>query len=244
MILTYTDFGHQGPYLGLVRNVLSRAASRLPVIDLMSDVPAFNPRAGAYLLEALTPWMSKGDIVLAVIDPGVGTERLPVVIQADGIWFVGPDNGVLERVATCAQTLRSWEISWRPTTLSQSFHGRDLFAPIAAGLASETESTVATRLRPVSWRGRSWPDCWEAVIYVDHYGNAMTAIKSNQLEAGAQLVVGGVALPRLVTFADAKSGEPFWYSNSLGLAEISVNQGSAAQRLSLQPGDSVNVLHR
>lgn len=244
MIFTFTDFGHQGPYLGQVRTVLSRAAPQCPLIDLMSDVPAFDPRAGAYLLEALAPWMSRGDVVLAVIDPGVGTERLPLVIRADGIWYVGPDNGVLERVAACAQNLSSWEITWRPPTLSSSFHGRDLFAPIVAQLTKDAELTVARRLRPLSWRERGWPSCWEAVIYVDQYGNALTGIKANQLAAEDELSVGGVRLPRRLTFASAMPGEPFWYPNSLGLVEIALNQDSAAQRLSLQPGDPVTVRRR
>ena len=239
MILTFSDFGHCGPYLGLMRRSIARVWPEATVIDLMCDVPAFNPRAGAYLLQALRPWVGRGDVVLAVVDPGVGSERHPMALEADGAWFVGPDNGLLERVGTTAEHLRCWGIRWRPDSLSPSFHGRDLFAPVAAALARDAEAAVPVYLEPRIWRSRGWSPSWPAVIYVDHYGNAMTGLRASAVAPGSTIAAADQTLSPARTFSDVAPGVAFWYANSLGLVEIAVNQGSAAECLGLAPGDPV-----
>ena len=135
MILMFTDFSHAGPYLGEMEAVLRRTAPEVPVVNLMADAPAFSPKPSAYLLAALCGRVPVGDVVLAVVDPGVGGERAPVAVEADCCWLVGPDNGLFELVVRRARAVRTYGIGWRPDTLSTSFHGRDLFAPIAARLA-------------------------------------------------------------------------------------------------------------
>ena len=136
MLVLVTDFGVAGPYLGQMKAVLYRDAPGVPVVDLFSDAPTCNPRATAYLLSAYAMEFPAGSVFLGVVDPGVGTEaRRPVAVEADGRWFVGPDNGLFSLVARHAHTAHWWEITWRPQHLSMSFHGRDLFAPVAAMLA-------------------------------------------------------------------------------------------------------------
>src|SRR5689334_4113503 len=105
MIFLFTDFGQDGPYLGQVQAVLLRAAPATPVIPLFNDLPPFGPRGAAYLLAAYTTMAQEGDVVIAVVDPGVGTERRPLIVRADGIWFVGPDNGLLSVVAKRARVV-------------------------------------------------------------------------------------------------------------------------------------------
>ena len=131
MIVLVTDFGLAGPYTGQVKAVLTQAAPGVPVIDLFADAPAGNAKASAYLLAAYAAWFPAGTVFLSVVDPGVGSERAPVVVEADGRWYVGPGNGLFELVRRRAAVSRCWEITWRPATLSNSFHGRDLFAPVA-----------------------------------------------------------------------------------------------------------------
>src|SRR5205085_6905131 len=111
------------------RTVLHLIAPGVPVIDLFADLPAARPRPAAYLLAAHAAWFPPGAVFLAVVDPGVGSERAAIVVEADGRWYVGPDNGLFELVIRRAATARSWEITWKPQWLSASFHGRDLFAP-------------------------------------------------------------------------------------------------------------------
>lgn len=243
MILLFTDFGTSGPYVGQLHAVLAQAAPGSTVIDLQHDAPRFDPRASAYLLAALTAEMSAGTVIVAVVDPGVGTARAPLVVQAGGLSFVGPDNGLLSLVARRRQPASAWEIDWRPQHLSTSFHGRDLFAPVAAMLAKG--EVPAVRPRPLdSLTGADWPDSLAEVVYLDAYGNAMTGLPAAALPEGARLAVGGRSLERAVTFGAVARGTAFWYANACGLVEISVNRGSAAEQLGLDVGSPLRIEDR
>lgn len=238
MILTFTDFGTAGPYLGQMRAVLLRAAPEVPVVDLMSDAPAFAPHLAAVLLAALESTALPGDVVLAVVDPGVGTGRAPLALEIDGRWFVGPDNGLFELVLRRAREARGFRIAWRPANLSASFHGRDLFAPVAAGLARGRTD----RLEPAQpTRFPERPARPAVVVYVDGYGNAMTGLEAESLPQDAVIEAGGRRLSRARTFGEVPAGEPFWYENSLGRAEIAANGTSAAALLGLAPGTQVTL---
>jgi hypothetical protein len=238
MIVLCTDFGLTGPYLGQVKAVLARAAPAVPVIDLFADLPAFEPRLSAYLLAAYADWFEAGDVILAVVDPGVGGSRGALVIEADGRWFVGPDNGLFELVLRRAERARCFAISWRPPALSATFHGRDLFAPVAARLALGGP-LPGPEAAPA--RHPDWPDDLAAIVYVDHYGNAMTGLRAARLADGTELEVAGRRIARARTFADVADGTPLWYDNANGLAEIAVNGGSAAARFGLTPGSPVGL---
>lgn len=238
MIWLFTDFGREGPYVGQMTAVLRRRAPGVPVIDLLADAPAFDPRLGAYLLAALVAGCAPSDIVLAVVDPGVGGRRRPIVIEADGVWFVGPDNGLFEMVLRRARSPAAWTIGWRPEPLSASFHGRDLFAPVAARLALG-DLPPGPEERPS--RFPDWPDDLSSVVYVDRYGNAMTGLRATVLGGEARIEVAGLTLRRATTFGDVPVGEAFWYGNASGLAEIAVNGGSAAGLFGLRPGSGIAI---
>ncbi len=239
MIFLFDDFGWQGPYTGQMKTVLAQRAAGIPVIDLMHDAPAFRPQAAGALLAALVPWLPPDAVVLAVVDPGVGTERLPCLVEADGRHFVGPDNGLFARVAQRADSARAWRIDWRPETLSASFHGRDLFAPVAAMLATGQ----AVERTPIMLRVPSPPAAAGEgeVIYIDGYGNAMTDLGAAEVPPAAMIRVDGHAIRHARTFGEVPAAEGFWYANSLGLVEVAVNQGSAAQRYGLEIGAPVQV---
>ena len=240
MILMFTDFGLAGPYLGEMEAVLVREAPEVPRVRLMADAPAFAPRPAAYLLAALAARFAPGDVCLAVVDPGVGGERLPLALEADGRWFVGPDNGLFELVMRRAAQVRGFAIDWRPPELSASFHGRDLFAPVAARLARGEQRD----LRPAApTRFPDWPDDWAAIVYVDGYGNAMTGLRAERLAADTLLEAGGRRIARAHTFEAVPAGTAFWYANSAGLVEIAINRGNAAGELGLAVGTPV-VVHR
>ena len=241
MIVLFTDFGLEGPYTGQVKAVLYRAAPGVPVIDLFADAPAGRPKPAAYLLAAYGVWFPPGTVFLAVIDPGVGGPRPPVIVEADGRWYVGPDNGLFELVMRRADGVRTWEILWRPETLSASFHGRDLFAP-AAGWLARGEHPAHEPRTPEIGRHADWPDDLPEIVYVDRYGNAMTGLRGNLLSREARLAVSGRVLEHARTFSDVLAGEPFWYENSNGLAEIAVNAGRATDALRLEIGSPVAVL--
>ena len=113
------------------RRCCNSDASNVPVIDLLHDAPSFNVQASAHLLAALSMQIPPGSVTLAVVDPGVGGPRDAVALEADGNWYIGPDNGLLSVLAVRAKACTYWRITWRPEKLSASFHGRDLFAPVA-----------------------------------------------------------------------------------------------------------------
>ncbi|WEX86591.1 SAM-dependent chlorinase/fluorinase [Sinorhizobium garamanticum] len=239
MIVLFTDFGLSGPYTGQMKAVLHREAPGIPVIDLFADAPATNPAASAYLLAAYAVWFPADTVFLCVVDPGVGGTRPAVVVQADRRWYVGPGNGLFELVQRRAGKTRSWEIDWRPEQLSASFHGRDLFAPVAAMLARS--EPPPGQPRDDSGRRPDWPDDLAEIVYLDHYGNAMTGLRAAMLPADAKLVAAGRVLERTRTFSDRLPGSAFWYENSNGLAEIAVNQGRADRELGLAVGSPVEI---
>lgn len=246
MIALCTDFGLAGPYTGQVKAVLHQLAPGVPVIDLFADLPAANPKPAAYLLAAYGPWFPPGTVLLAVVDPGVGGARAAVVVEADGRFYVGPDNGLFELVLRRAGDARASQILWRPAKLSASFHGRDLFAPVAArlaggGLPPSTPPGGTLRRAPIA-RFPDWPDDLPEIVYIDGYGNAMTGLRAATLPAQAKLCAGGHRLGRARTFSDLPAGAAFWYENSNGLAEIAVNAGRAASALGLSIGAPVAIM--
>ena len=241
MIVLFTDFGLAGPYTGQMKAVLHREAPAVPVVDLFADAPACDPRASAYLLAAYAAWFPPGTVFLAVVDPGVGGARAPVVVEADGRRFVGPDNGLLELVMRRAVAVRAWQIAWRPAALSMSFHGRDLFAPVAARLAAGMLRPEALQaIEPA--RRSDWPDDLAEIVYVDRYGNAITGLRAARLPKSARLRAAGHDLSRARTFSEVPGGQPFWYENANGLAEIAVNAGRADTALGLAIGSAVDVM--
>ncbi len=249
MIALFTDFGLEGPYLGQVRMVLQREAPGVPVIDLFADLPAFDAASAAYLLPAYSGLpMPEGAVVLAVVDPGVGTARAPLVVYAGGRWFVGPDNGLLSRVLAADPVGgRAWRILWRPPHLSASFHGRDLFAPVAAALAlggrPEASGILSCKaVDPQGLVGADWPQDRCAVVYIDRYGNAMTGLRAGAVRADAVLRLGDRSLRRAETFGAVAAGEAFWYGNSNGLVEIACNGARADRSLGLRIGTQFSLL--
>lgn len=244
MIITMTDFGTRGPYLGEMRAVLARDAPDIPVVDLITDLPAFTPRPAAYLLAALIANQPQGIVVLGIVDPGVGAaSRRPVWVEADGRFLVGPDNGLFHVFAARSGRHRVHEITWRPKRLSQSFHGRDLFAPVAACLATGRVVPSRSLSKRMRWSKR-WPSDLAEVIYVDGFGNAVTGMRFCSVSRRAKLLVQGKELGFAQTFASVSTGRAFWYQNSMGLVEIAVNQGSAAEQLGLEIGSPFSVMDR
>jgi len=241
MIVLFTDFGLHGPYTGQMKAVLHQTAPGIAAVDLFADAPAGNPRASAYLLAAYAAWFPAGTVFLCVVDPGVGGARPAIILKADGRWYVGPGNGIFELIERRAAKALSWDIDWQPERLSASFHGRDLFAPVAAKLA-RGEPPPGRPRQDGADRRPDWPDDLGEVVYIDHFGNVMTGLRAAMLSPNAKLAAAGRVLERARTFGDRPPGTPFWYENSNGLAEIAVNQGRADTALGLAIGTPVDVI--
>lgn len=242
MILLFTDYGAADIYSGQLRAAIWSQESGIEIVDLLHAAPNFNIKASAHLLAALAPQFQVACVCLAIVDPGVGSQRDGVVMRADDKWYIGPDNGLLSVVAARARKVELWRIIWHPENLSRSFHGRDLFAPIAAqigkGIFPHRKLADMLRLQVELDAG----DLAE-IIYIDHYGNAMTGLRAGAMAHDEKLRLRSVALPYAPVFSESTSARPFWYENSIGLIEIALNRGHAAALLGLEIGDMVTTLH-
>jgi len=236
VIFLFTDFGAADIYVGQVKAVLQQHAPKVPVIDLLHDAPPFNVNAGAHLLAAFAARLPEDSITLAVVDPGVGGPCDPVTVVADGRWYVGPDNGLISVVAARVTKIEVFSIGWRPAGLSVSFHGRDLFAPVAGMIASGGRKAAKLRKKAQLAVKFGAEDLAE-VIYVDHFGNLVTGLRAGKVPRERAIVVNGRQIPYARVFSQVPAGEVFWYENSLGLVEIAANSASAQQKLGSAQGD-------
>lgn len=225
MIALFTDFGLDGPYTGQVEAVLQLQAPGIPVISLFSDLTPFDIQGAAYLLPAYAGGFPPATVFLCVVDPGVGSDRNGVVVQADGRWYVGPDEGLFALVTRRAQTVAAYRLP-EVAAAAPSFHGRDVFAPAAAFLARNDR--LPAGCEPCSVDAcTDWPDDLARVVYIDRFGNAVTGLRAATVAETTILTVNGHSLEAARTFSGVAEGQAFWYANSNGLVEIAVNRGRA-----------------
>lgn len=236
-----TDFGVSGPYIGQMRAVIHAQAPGVDVVDLFPDLPACNVKAAAYLLPAYTQYLPEGTVCLCVVDPGVGTHRRALALQIDRRWFVGPDNGLFSVLLNRGEEITTKEIHWRPDQLSDSFHGRDLFAPVAARLAKGVDDGIET-IEAGALVMPDWPDELSEVIYLDSFSNAITGLTATDLPETTVLEVAGYQCQYTRTFAEAGPGRLFWYRNSNGLVEIAMNQAGASEKTGIRVGDTIRIV--
>lgn len=236
-LFTFTDFGSSGPYLGQVEECIYRFDHKISVIHLMADAPSFAPLEAGHLLAALAGCMGSG-VFLSVVDPGVGGDREAVVVRRGEQWFVGPDNGLFAPLTCRDPAAEIFRIRYRPAEISSTFHGRDLFAPVAARLAS---ASFVPLERIACLEVCASPQDLASVIYVDRYGNLMTGLRAKMLDRSRQLLLSGSGIDCADHFESVAPGTAFWFENSLGLAEISINRGSAEQHFSAQVGMDVQI---
>ena len=239
MIYLFSDFGFDGPYVGQIKSVLYEQCPKAVVIDLMHDAPVFNSKASAHLLAASVLSVSRDSIVLGVVDPGVGSDRKGVALRADSRWYVGPDNGLFDVVAQRACAAQWYEIIYQNEQASNSFHGRDIFAPVTAMLCNEVE--LSQYLVPIEKYNQLDETNLSEVIYIDRFGNLMTGVQAKDLSASKKIWFGDVEIKRANTFSDVGEGEAFYYENSQGLLEIAINSGSAKKHFDAAVGDVVGM---
>lgn len=252
-----TDFGTADAYVGAMKGVMLRVAPELHLHDLSHQIPPQDVAHGARLLRGACPWFPSGTVHLAVVDPGVGTDRPPVVVIAGGHAFVGPDNGLFSEVAAILGGGKARRIEttpalapFLPPRISATFHGRDLFAPTAAALASGSlgfnaigavHDLRAGAVRPE--RSREGDRLLGQVTHYDHFGNAVTDLSAAELGAPPLRVIlpDGTALPLSRTYGDVANGTTLALIGSEGFLEIAVAGGSARGAHGLAPGATVRV---
>ena len=261
-IVTFTsDFGLTDWFVGVVHGVLHELCPDASVADLSHAIPPGNIDAGAFVLEAAAPDFPPGTVHLAVVDPAVGTRRLALAVAARGQWFVGPDNGLLEWALSDpnARVHALVEERWMRHPVSRTFHGRDVFAPAAAHLATGVplEAFGPRVARPVRrpWSPpRQRDDRLEGrVVYVDRFGNALTNLSLEWLGRAFAGVDGrDLAVDLLgrrisgigTSYGDAPIGALVAVMGSSGRLEIAEVGGSAAHRFGIGVGDALSVVRR
>lgn len=255
-----TDFGTRDAYVGAMKGVILRIAAQLRIHDVAHEIEPQSIEHGATVLRGACPWFPPGTVHVAVVDPGVGTDRAPVVIVAGDQAFVGPDNGIFGPVVARLggpQAVHRIDRQGRlarylPRRLASTFEGRDLFAPAAATLAAGllTPSDLGRVHDLVQLPGtepvRGPGEIEGQITYYDHFGNAITNVGVAHLEGlGAGRCVvrlpGELRVPLRATYGDAAPGELVAVLGSEGLLEVAVRDGSARARLGLPTGTTVRV---
>lgn len=235
-IALLTDFGLVDPYVGVMKGVIATLAPGVPVIDVTHGVPPQDVRVGALLLDAAWRYFPDGTVFVGVVDPGVGTARRPVVVRAVGRLFVGPDNGLFGLLPDAE--VREITAPWGLPSRSRTFHGRDLFAPVAARLARgarfEDVGPVVPDPTPLDLPAPT--EGVGEVLYVDRFGNAVTNLPG--VDHGV-LVVRNTRAPVVRTYGEGAAGAPIALTGSTGRLEVAIRDGDAARELGLAPGTVV-----
>ncbi len=255
IITLTTDFGTADGYVGAMKGVILSLAPSATIVDISHDVAPHDVRHGAWLLAAAAPFFPPGTIHVAVVDPGVGSARRGIAVQTASAVFVGPDNGLFspflhERVACVALT----NPATQRDTVSATFHGRDIFVPVAAHLAnglplSELGPAVDDPFSLPIPQPERLPDgrLRAEVVHVDRFGNLVTNLKLEQAGtkavelASVRVAVGDESLVVRRTYADVAPGTLLALVGSSGHLELAVREGNAAQRLGLGVGAKVAV---
>lgn len=255
-----SDFGLADDFVGTCKGVMLAVAPGLQILDLTHQVPNFAVEAGAEILQHATRYMPGDAVYLAVVDPGVGTERREIALETgSGAMMVGPDNGLLvpaaERLGGVSSAVELTEDRYKIHPVSNTFRGRDVFSPAAAHLASGVEiSQLGEVAAPETLRNlniaedeSSDEDIIARVIDVDRFGNARLSVRqeSSGLEYGDELKLdvgdGDMSIRYVETFGVASAGELILVPDSHWRLSVSINKGSAAQALALSVGAKVRL---
>lgn len=252
IITLTTDFGLSDHYVGAMKGVILSRCPDAEIVDISHGGASYSIWSGAYTIQQSAPYFPRGTVHVVVVDPGVGTARKAMAVEALDQIFIAPDNGVLSLVLSRAESFAAREIADQRLMLpaaSATFHGRDIFAPAAATIACGAAPFVEvgpivkdpvflSPLEPESehsglWNGR--------VLSIDHFGNLITNFPARDFEFQAfRMTMGWVDISlRYATFAEAPEGAIFCYAGSSGYLEIAMNRESAAARLHAHPGDPI-----
>jgi len=254
LIALFTDFGSGDPYVAQLKGAIKTIAPSAEILDLSHENAAFDISAASYLLAKSTHTLPPGTIIVAVVDPGVGSNRGGIAVRTTaGHIFVAPDNGILTEVLAREGVAEARTLNAQNTAgASSTFHARDIFGPVAARLVvSKSMESCGPKAEKIFRLPRNTATVMAnlakgQVLYVDHYGNILTNIPGSEiakLKPGQLLSVTikgkNLSVPFLRTYAEAPADRPFALINSDGEFEIAVNKGNAARELGVKVGDPV-----
>ena len=257
IITLTTDFGLKDPYAAEMKATILSISPKAIVVDVTHDIDKFNIRMGAFVLSSVAPYLPEGTIHVAVVDPGVGTRRRPILIKTKHSHFIGPDNGLLI-LAARAQGIKNihklTNSRFMLPTVSSTFHGRDVFAPAAAHIANgidpaefgpEIRDVVEPNFTKVTLRAGALVG---EVLHVDSFGNIITNISERKVKQIQTADVVNIELPHRKlklkfgkAYGEAKSREALALIGSHGYFEIAINQGNAAKKFKANPRNRIKL---
>lgn len=254
IITLLTDFGLQDVYVGVMKGVISAIAPEARVIDLTHDLPPQNLRMGSYALRSAYSYFPEGTVHVAVIDPGVGSQRRGIAVQFAGGYLVGADNGMFDGVLKETKAIAAVELTnpqyWRTPNPSATFHGRDIFAAVGAHLASGVElqqlgSTIALDsliTLPSLPLKKEANKIIGSIQYSDRFGNLVTNITGEDISKGDRVKIQRHTINISATYSSRDSHSLVALIGSHGFLEIAINRGNAQRQLQTKIGDSVTVI--
>jgi S-adenosyl-L-methionine hydrolase (adenosine-forming) len=242
-ITLLTDFGTADYFVGAMKGAILSIDPEAVIVDVTHEIPAQDVAAGAFTLLAAYDTFPAGTIHVAVVDPGVGSERRAIVLCAENYLFVGPDNGIFTYIYERHPDFAAFHITatdYFRHPVSNTFHGRDIFAPVAAALSSGVDaSSVGPQISdPI----QLFKSVELQIIHIDRFGNLITNITREMLKEGNRVLVNGKAITTFRSFFGENVGEPeepFAIWGSAGFLEIAVNGGSAAELLKVKRGAGI-----
>lgn len=252
-IALLTDFGWQDVYVGVMKGVIASINPQIPIIDLTHEIPPQDLIAGRFALLDAYAYFPADTVYIAVIDPGVGSQRKGVAIQFAGGFLVGADNGLFSGILKETPVIKAIELSntqyWRTNNPSTTFHGRDIFAPVGAHLANGVDLKQLGREISVETLVQlSLPETeisdgriFGCIQYIDRFGNLITNIAEKNLTSDLQVILREQIIPWGRTYSDGKPQELIALIGSHGYLEIAVNCGNAQRRLQVGVGDRVTL---
>lgn len=256
VITITTDFGHKGPFAAVMRGVILARFPGAQVVDLTHEIPAQWPPEAGFWVSRSFRYFPAGTVHLAIVDPGVGTERKILVAEVDGHTFMAPDNGLLAALLESNDAPRAWHLDMERLagygvgTPSNTFHGRDIFAPAAALLASGKVTPADIGVETEDWIP-GWLDEPEvsgnrisgSIVTVDSFGNLISNIDESLLAgmADPSVTIAGHTLPMRQTYGRVQPGDYLALVNSFGVVEVARAEGNAAEGLGLGRGAPVTV---
>ncbi|MDJ0600981.1 MAG: SAM-dependent chlorinase/fluorinase [Crocosphaera sp.] len=254
-IALLTDFGLEDGYVGIMKGVIASIHPCIPIIDLTHNIAPQQIWAARFCLMNAYPYFPKDTVFLAVVDPGVGSHRRSVAIECSQGYLVGPDNGLFSGILEQDPAIKAVSLTntdyWRDPDVSFTFHGRDIFAPVAAYLASGVPLEALGDSIPISSLVNfplASPHITEKKIegsiqYIDHFGNLITNISSDQVtDKNWSIKIDDKMIESALTYSDVAQGHIIPLIGSHGWLEIAINGGNAQEKLKLQWGDKITVI--
>ena len=245
-ITLLTDFGIADYFVGAMKGAILSINPQAVIVDITHEIPAQDVAAGAFTLLAAFDTFPEETIHVAVVDPGVGSERRPIVVTAGNHLFVGPDNGIFTYIYERDSSFEGFHITDEKcfrNPVSTTFHGRDIFAPVAAALSTGVDPTsLGPRIsNPI----RLFKSLEPQIIHIDRFGNLITNITRDQFKEAKRLLLNGTLISAQRDFFGENVGEieePFLIWGSAGFLEIAVNGGSVAEFLDAKRGDQIRLI--